>query len=138
MQLDATSNLPSFNQFLRFCGLASCNPSSPEVWLDVNILVCGSLDQLCWNAISWGQKPAMVFFHPSYGTEALGGQDFVESWCLATKPQNPFFIRWRDTFKDFRDTPGPLGGWIQWIQMLTDVDPKRPQQHVLCGGEVSQ
>lgn len=74
------------------------------VWLDVNILVCGSLDQLCWNAITWGQKPAMVFFHPSYGTEALGGQDFVESWCLATKPQNPFFIRWRDTFKElFQD-----------------------------------
>ena len=71
----------------------------PEVWLDVNILVCGSLDELCWNAISWGLKPAMVFYHPSYGTEALGGNDFVESWCLATKPQNPFFISWRDTFK---------------------------------------
>ena len=70
-----------------------------EVWLDVNILVCGSLDELCWNAIGRDQKPACVFFHPSYGTEALGGQDFVESWCLATKPQNPFFLRWRDTFK---------------------------------------
>jgi len=74
------------------------------VWLDVNILVCGSLDDLCWNAIRRNQKPACVFFHPSYGTEPLGGQDFVESWCLATKPQNPFFLRWRDTFKElFRD-----------------------------------
>ena len=32
--------------------------ASTEVWMDVNILVCGSLDKLCWNAISWGQKPA--------------------------------------------------------------------------------
>lgn len=70
------------------------------VWMDVNILVCGSLDKLCWNAISWGQKPACVFYHPSYGTEALGGRDFVESWFLATGPRNPFFIRWRDIFKE--------------------------------------
>ncbi|CAK9018402.1 Glycosyltransferase afumC (Fumihopaside A biosynthesis cluster protein C) [Durusdinium trenchii] len=76
------------------------------VWLDVNILLCGSLDRLCWNAIRHG-TPACVFFHPSYGTEALGGQDFVESWCLATKPENPFFMRWREIFKElFQDRLG--------------------------------
>lgn len=75
------------------------------VWLDVNILLCGSLDRLCWQAIRGAQGPkACVFFHPSYGTEALGGQDFVESWFLATKPGNPFFLRWRDSFKElFRE-----------------------------------
>eukprot|EP00439_Symbiodinium_sp_Y106_P062613 s2835_g9.t1 len=76
------------------------------VWMDVNILVCGSLDKLCWNAISWGQKPACVFYHPSYGTDALGGRDFVESWFLATGPGNPFFIRWRDIFKDIQGMSG--------------------------------
>ncbi|CAE7291331.1 FCK3 [Symbiodinium natans] len=83
------------------------------IWMDVNILVCGSLDKLCWNAISWGQRPACVFYHPSYGTDALGGKDFVESWFLATAPGNPFFIRWRDIFKelfhDRLDIEGLLG-----------------------------
>mmetsp|Transcript_89789 Transcript_89789/g.159648 ORF Transcript_89789/g.159648 Transcript_89789/m.159648 type:complete len:445 (-) Transcript_89789:105-1439(-) len=70
------------------------------VWADVNILMCGSLDKLCWNAIRSGEKSACIFFHPFYGTEALGGEDFVESWFLATGPNNPFFIRWRDTFRE--------------------------------------
>lgn len=68
------------------------------VWMDVNILIRTSLDDLCWSSISTGQKSACVFFHPFYGLEEMGGEDFVESWFLATLPHNPFFIRWRDLF----------------------------------------
>ncbi|CAE8606826.1 unnamed protein product [Polarella glacialis] len=82
------------------------------VWLDVNMILRTSLDSFCWNAISSGRKSAAVCFHPYYGTEALGGQDFVESWFLATKPGNPFFLRWRDLFRELfhnrLDTEGIL------------------------------
>lgn len=70
------------------------------VWMDVNILLRRSLDDLCWNAVQRGDRKAAVFFHPRYGTETMGGKDFVESWFLATKAGNPFFIRWRDCLRE--------------------------------------
>eukprot|EP00931_Biecheleriopsis_adriatica_P037513 TRINITY_DN21504_c0_g1_i5.p1 TRINITY_DN21504_c0_g1~~TRINITY_DN21504_c0_g1_i5.p1 ORF type:complete len:445 (-),score=63.42 TRINITY_DN21504_c0_g1_i5:376-1677(-) len=83
------------------------------IWLDVNIVLCGSLDELCWNAISSGQTSACVFYHPFYGTEALGGEDFVESWFLAAKPNNPFFIRWRDVFRELFHDRLDIHGLLQ-------------------------
>jgi len=70
------------------------------VWLDVNVLLRTSLDKLCWDDISSGESSAAAFFHPSYGTKELGGEDFVESWFLATRANNPFFMRWRDLFRE--------------------------------------
>merc|ERR1712113_1303458 len=68
--------------------------------MDVSILLCSGLDELCWDAIVAGQKEAAVFYHPFYGTEAFGGEDLTESWFLATLPGNPFFIRWRDLLRE--------------------------------------
>eukprot|EP00933_Yihiella_yeosuensis_P029820 TRINITY_DN23471_c1_g1_i1.p1 TRINITY_DN23471_c1_g1~~TRINITY_DN23471_c1_g1_i1.p1 ORF type:complete len:475 (-),score=77.37 TRINITY_DN23471_c1_g1_i1:158-1582(-) len=82
------------------------------VWMDVNMILRTSLDDFCWREITSGKRAGAFCYHPFYGTEALGGQDFVESWFLASKPGNPFFIRWRDMFKELfhnrLDTEGIL------------------------------
>lgn len=36
------------------------------------------------------------FYDSRYGTWALGGEDYIESWFLASKAGNRFFIKWRD------------------------------------------
>lgn len=68
------------------------------IYMDVSILLCTDLDRLCWDAIATGSKKAAVFYHPHYGTESFGGEDLTESWFLATRPGNPFFLSWRDLF----------------------------------------
>lgn len=68
------------------------------IYMDVSILVRCDLDRLCWSDIRSGRKTAAVFYHPDFGTDAFDNKDFVESWFLATKPGNPFFIQWRDLF----------------------------------------
>lgn len=67
------------------------------VWMDVNVLLRCKLDDLCWSDIQSGRKTAAVFYHPHYGTDAFQHKDFTESWFLATKPGNPFFLRWQET-----------------------------------------
>ncbi|CAK0824505.1 unnamed protein product, partial [Prorocentrum cordatum] len=66
--------------------------------MDVSVLLRVGLDELCWTAVSAGRRAAAAFYHSGYGTVELAGRDFVESWFLATKPGNPFFVRWRDLF----------------------------------------
>lgn len=82
------------------------------VYMDVNILMRASLDAMCWDAIASGERAAAVFYHPHYGTEAFDGKDLTESWFLATRPGNPFFLQWRDLFKELMhnrlDTEGLL------------------------------
>ncbi|CAE8650094.1 unnamed protein product [Polarella glacialis] len=70
------------------------------VWLDVNIILRQSLDELFWNKIESGEASAAACHHPKYGLEDFQQQDFTESWLLATKAGNPFFLRWRDLLKE--------------------------------------
>mmetsp|Transcript_28195 Transcript_28195/g.85144 ORF Transcript_28195/g.85144 Transcript_28195/m.85144 type:complete len:329 (+) Transcript_28195:99-1085(+) len=83
------------------------------VWLDVSVLLQASLDELCWKAVSSGDRAAAVFFHPKYGTEALGQQDFVESWFLATRAGNPFFLRWRDLLRELLHNRLDVNGLLE-------------------------
>jgi len=66
------------------------------VWLDASVILRTGLDGLCWEEIACGQMVAAALHHERYGTGALGCNDFVESWLLATRKGNPFFLRWRD------------------------------------------
>lgn len=70
------------------------------VWIDVSVILRTPLDELCWDEICAGEVPAAAFFHGHYGTEAFGGKDFTESWFLATRSNNPFFMQWRDLLKE--------------------------------------
>eukprot|EP00421_Protoceratium_reticulatum_P018495 CAMPEP_0168397844 /NCGR_PEP_ID=MMETSP0228-20121227/21273_1 /TAXON_ID=133427 /ORGANISM="Protoceratium reticulatum, Strain CCCM 535 (=CCMP 1889)" /LENGTH=325 /DNA_ID=CAMNT_0008411329 /DNA_START=55 /DNA_END=1028 /DNA_ORIENTATION=- len=70
------------------------------VYMDVSILLRSGLDELCWESIRSGRRAAAVFYHPHYGTDAFGGEDLTESWFLATRPGNPFFLRWRDLLRE--------------------------------------
>lgn len=83
------------------------------VWLDVNIILLTSLDRFCWDKISSGRKSGAVFFHPFYGTEVMGGEDFVESWFMASKPGNPFFLQWRDLFRELFHNRLDIKGLMQ-------------------------
>lgn len=83
------------------------------IYMDVSILLRSGLDQLCWDAIASGRRAATVFFHPYYGTQALGGEDLTESWFLATLPGNPFFIRWRDLFRELLHNRLDIDGLLQ-------------------------
>eukprot|EP00929_Paragymnodinium_shiwhaense_P064476 TRINITY_DN32285_c0_g1_i4.p1 TRINITY_DN32285_c0_g1~~TRINITY_DN32285_c0_g1_i4.p1 ORF type:complete len:242 (-),score=39.96 TRINITY_DN32285_c0_g1_i4:62-787(-) len=82
------------------------------IYLDVNILVLGDLDELCWKDIAAGNREAAVFYHPHYGTTPFENKDLTESWFLATRPGNEFFLKWRDLFKELMhnrlDTVGLL------------------------------
>eukprot|EP00927_Polykrikos_kofoidii_P042978 TRINITY_DN37034_c0_g1_i1.p1 TRINITY_DN37034_c0_g1~~TRINITY_DN37034_c0_g1_i1.p1 ORF type:complete len:359 (+),score=64.50 TRINITY_DN37034_c0_g1_i1:116-1192(+) len=70
------------------------------VWLDVTILLRESLDDICWTDLQSNKISAAAFFHPHYGTTRFEGEDFVESWFLATRARNPFFLQWRDNMKE--------------------------------------
>eukprot|EP00927_Polykrikos_kofoidii_P040302 TRINITY_DN34485_c0_g2_i1.p1 TRINITY_DN34485_c0_g2~~TRINITY_DN34485_c0_g2_i1.p1 ORF type:complete len:449 (+),score=53.59 TRINITY_DN34485_c0_g2_i1:90-1436(+) len=70
------------------------------IWMDVNILLLTDLDSLCWDEIAYEHRDAAVFYHPHYGTDALFKKDLVESWFLAARPGNPFFIKWRDLLRE--------------------------------------
>lgn len=83
------------------------------VWLDVSVLLNEPLDDLCWNQIEEGEVDAAAFFHPHYGTEALQGKDFIESWFLATRQGNPFFIRWRDLLKELMHNRLDIEGLLE-------------------------
>mmetsp|Transcript_82745 Transcript_82745/g.210508 ORF Transcript_82745/g.210508 Transcript_82745/m.210508 type:complete len:544 (+) Transcript_82745:80-1711(+) len=82
------------------------------VWLDASVILRTDIQSLCWDAISSGERAAAAFFHSRYGTEGLGGMNFVETWCLATRAGNPFFLRWRDLLQELlhnrTDTVGLL------------------------------
>mmetsp|Transcript_42095 Transcript_42095/g.130418 ORF Transcript_42095/g.130418 Transcript_42095/m.130418 type:complete len:560 (+) Transcript_42095:91-1770(+) len=80
------------------------------VWLDVSVILRSDLDSLCWRAIAAGEREAAAFYHPRQGSEALGGRDFIEAWCLATKPGNPFFLRWRDLLRELLHNRVSAGG----------------------------
>lgn len=81
------------------------------VWLDVSVILLSDLDSLCWGGTAVGPKTP-TFFHPQHGTEALKGSHFVESWFLAARYGNPFFLRWRDLLSELlhnrTDTEGLL------------------------------
>lgn len=83
------------------------------VYMDVNILLRASLDDMCWNAISSNERAAAVFYHPHYGTEAFDGKDLTESWFLATLPGNPFFLQWRDLFKELLHNRLDIDGLLE-------------------------
>ena len=77
----------------------SSEPRS-KVYLDVWVLLRRPLDEICWDKIERGEVSAAAFYHPHFGTPEHKGRDFVESWFLATRKNNPFFMKWRDLFKE--------------------------------------
>lgn len=91
------------------------------VWMDVNIILCADLDRFCWNAIESRQKSAAVFFHPHYGTKALGGEDLTESWFLAARPGSSFFMCWRDLFRELMHNRLDVKGLLQH-PLYQDID----------------
>jgi len=91
------------------------------VYMDVNILLQADLDNFRWNGIAQGKNSAAVFYHPHYGTEKLGGKDLVESWFLATKPGNPFFMRWRDLLRELLHNRLDTEGLLQH-PLYQDID----------------
>lgn len=95
----------------RFMSMPSCKTASDAVrlgllaryggiYMDVNIVLRTSLDDWVWDDISSGKKKAAVFYHSHYGLEEHGSKDYIESWWLATKANNPYFILWRDLFRE--------------------------------------
>eukprot|EP00933_Yihiella_yeosuensis_P033684 TRINITY_DN27339_c0_g1_i1.p1 TRINITY_DN27339_c0_g1~~TRINITY_DN27339_c0_g1_i1.p1 ORF type:complete len:349 (+),score=55.74 TRINITY_DN27339_c0_g1_i1:109-1155(+) len=70
------------------------------VWMDVSILLKRNLDEMFWTKIESDEADAACFYHPRYGLEGFETQNFTESWLLATKSGNPFFLLWRDLYKE--------------------------------------
>eukprot|EP00444_Apocalathium_aciculiferum_P001825 CAMPEP_0183405130 /NCGR_PEP_ID=MMETSP0370-20130417/15583_1 /TAXON_ID=268820 /ORGANISM="Peridinium aciculiferum, Strain PAER-2" /LENGTH=429 /DNA_ID=CAMNT_0025587043 /DNA_START=1 /DNA_END=1290 /DNA_ORIENTATION=+ len=83
------------------------------IWMDVSILCRTDLDSFCWNEVASRNKKACVFYHPHYGTEAFDNKDLTESWFLATLPGNPFFMRWRDLFRELLHNRLDVKGLLQ-------------------------
>ncbi|CAK0835404.1 unnamed protein product, partial [Prorocentrum cordatum] len=83
------------------------------VWLDASVILTRDLDELIWSGIDAGQYGSAAFFHRRYGTARFGSRDFVESWCLATRPRDAFFLKWRDLLRELlhnrTDVVGILG-----------------------------
>mmetsp|Transcript_35793 Transcript_35793/g.69090 ORF Transcript_35793/g.69090 Transcript_35793/m.69090 type:complete len:442 (+) Transcript_35793:203-1528(+) len=83
------------------------------IYMDVSIIMCTDLDALCWDAIASGQRAAAVVFHPTYGTPKFNGEDFTESWFLATRPGNAFFLRWRDLLRELMHNRLDVDGLLE-------------------------
>lgn len=83
------------------------------VWMDVSILLRTDLDSLCWNALAQKDRAAAVFYHPHYGTDEFEQKDLTESWFLATLPGNPFFLKWRDLFRELLHNRLNVDGLLQ-------------------------
>jgi len=92
------------------------------VWLDVNVLLRVSLDELCWDAVSSDAVCAAGFFHPRYGTSRFKNKDFIESWFLATKAGNPFFLRWRDLLRELLHNRLDVQGVASQHPLYHDLD----------------
>jgi len=83
------------------------------IWMDVSILMRTDLDSLCWNAVAKKDSAGAVFYHPHYGTEDFDHKDLTESWFLATLPGNPFFLKWRDLFRELLHNRLDVEGLLQ-------------------------
>ncbi|CAE8640076.1 unnamed protein product [Polarella glacialis] len=71
------------------------------VWLDTSVILRSSLESFCWTDVAVGRQEAAAFPVASGSdTLALGGVDSLQTWCLATRPWNPFFMRWRDVHQE--------------------------------------
>jgi len=83
------------------------------IYMDVSIIMNTELDAFCWDSISSGQRAAAVFFHPIYGTPKFNGEDLTESWFLATRPGNAFFMRWRDLLRELMHNRLDVDGLLE-------------------------
>lgn len=111
------------------------------VWLDASVVLRCGLDALCWRALSAdGADPSAgaAFFEPRCGCAALGGEDFLEGWCLATLPGNPLIFRWRDLLRELLHNRVDVKGLLRH-PLYRGLDLKRLSVlsgEALAGGHV--